>query len=147
MLIIFFISSCSLNYTKLDNRKTYNSTGFAYIYDNEDYESAYFYAKKVSDTKIEWILDLKHWILCAVAAREYSMTGKDKYFLDTKRYVAKREVDPETMREINAEIEKFVSIDELDQKKKRQDNAVTVLIVISGVLGLGLLIFLAAIDA
>ena len=75
------------------------------------------------------------------------MTGKDKYFLDTKRYVAKREVDPETMREINAEIEKFVSIDELDQKKKRQDNAVTVLIVISGVLGLGLLIFLAAIDA
>jgi len=116
-------------------------------YDNEDYESAYFYAKKVSDTKIEWILDLKHWILCAVAAREYSMTGKDKYFLDTKRYVAKREVDPETMREINAEIEKFVSIDELDQKKKRQDNAVTVLIVISGVLGLGLLIFLAAIDA
>ena len=39
LLIIFFISSCSLNYTKLDNRKTYNSTGFAYIYDNEDYEN------------------------------------------------------------------------------------------------------------
>jgi len=39
LLIIFFISSCSLNYTKLDNRKTYNSTGFAYIYDKEDYEN------------------------------------------------------------------------------------------------------------
>ena len=39
LLIIFFISSCSLNYTKLDNRKTYNSTGFAYIFDNEDYEN------------------------------------------------------------------------------------------------------------
>ena len=39
LLIIFFISSCSPNYTKLDNRKTYNSTGFAYIYDKEDYEN------------------------------------------------------------------------------------------------------------
>jgi hypothetical protein len=39
LLIIFFISSCSSNYTKFENRKTYNSTGFAYIYDKEDYEN------------------------------------------------------------------------------------------------------------
>jgi len=115
-------------------------------YDNEDYESAYFYANKVSDTKIEWILDLKHWILCAVAAREYSVTGKDKYFLDSKRRMAKREVDPETMREINAEIEKYVSIQELDQKAKRRSNRETILIALGGTLGLALLLILGALS-
>ena len=34
----FFIS-CSPHYTKLDNRKPYNSTGFAYIYNDYDYET------------------------------------------------------------------------------------------------------------
>lgn len=130
---------------QFNENKSYIDRAVEY-YDKEDYESAYFYANKVSDTKIEWILDLKHWLLCAVTAREYSVTGKDKYLLDSKIRVAKSEVDPETMREINAEIEKYISIEELDQKAKKRHNTETVLIVLSGVLGLGLLIFLAAID-
>ena len=32
------MASCSPHYTKLDNRKPYNSTGFAYIYNTQDYE-------------------------------------------------------------------------------------------------------------
>lgn len=38
-ILIFFIFflSCSPHYTKLENRKPYNSTGFAYIYKTEDY--------------------------------------------------------------------------------------------------------------
>ena len=40
ILIFFFILiSCSPHYTKLDNRKPYNSTGFAYIYNVNDYET------------------------------------------------------------------------------------------------------------
>ena len=31
--------SCTSNYTKLENRKPFNSKGFAYIYNNEDYEA------------------------------------------------------------------------------------------------------------
>ena len=42
----FFIS-CSPHYTKLDNRKPYNSTGFAYIYNDYDYET-----KKIK--KVTW---------------------------------------------------------------------------------------------
>ena len=38
-IFIFFLTSCSANYTKLDNRKPYNSTGFAYIYNKQDYEN------------------------------------------------------------------------------------------------------------
>ena len=38
LVIFFFIISCAPNYTKLDNRKPYNSTGFAYIYNDSDYE-------------------------------------------------------------------------------------------------------------
>ena len=36
-ILLFFLISCSTNYTKLDNRKSYNSTGFAYIYNENDY--------------------------------------------------------------------------------------------------------------
>jgi hypothetical protein len=36
---IFFIISCSPHYTKLENRKPYNSSGFAYIFNIEDYEN------------------------------------------------------------------------------------------------------------
>ena len=32
LIVLFFLESCSPNYTKIDNRKPYNSTGFAYIY-------------------------------------------------------------------------------------------------------------------
>ena len=38
LLILFFLSiSCTTHYTKLDNRKSYNATGFAYIYSPQDY--------------------------------------------------------------------------------------------------------------
>ena len=36
---LFFLISCVPNYTKLENRKPYNSKGFAYIYNQEDYEN------------------------------------------------------------------------------------------------------------
>ena len=39
LILIFFLTSCSANYTKSDNRKPYNSTGFAYIYNAKDYEN------------------------------------------------------------------------------------------------------------
>jgi uncharacterized membrane-anchored protein len=38
ILFIFYIS-CAPHNTKLDNRKPYNSTGFAYIYNDFDYEN------------------------------------------------------------------------------------------------------------
>ena len=44
--LLLFIISCSPNYTKLENRKPYNSTGFAYIYNEEDY------IKKIVNRKI-----------------------------------------------------------------------------------------------
>ena len=37
LLFLIFIFSCSSNYTKLDNRKPYNSTGIAYIYNEQDF--------------------------------------------------------------------------------------------------------------
>ncbi len=39
-LFIFFILifSCSSNYTKVDNRKSYSASGFAYIFNENDYE-------------------------------------------------------------------------------------------------------------
>ena len=37
-ILIFFLTSCSPNYTKLDNRKHYNYTGFAYIYNPEEFK-------------------------------------------------------------------------------------------------------------
>jgi uncharacterized membrane-anchored protein len=37
LILFFFTLSCSTHYTKLDNRKPYNSTGFAYIYNEYDY--------------------------------------------------------------------------------------------------------------
>ena len=38
-IFFFFIVSCSTHYTKLDNRKPYSSTGFAYIYNSDDYDA------------------------------------------------------------------------------------------------------------
>ena len=37
-IFFFFLTSCASNLTKFDNRKPYNSTGFAYIYDDIHYE-------------------------------------------------------------------------------------------------------------
>ena len=38
LIFLFFLVSCSPSSTKVDNRKSYNSTGFALIYDQSDYE-------------------------------------------------------------------------------------------------------------
>ena len=37
-IFIFFIFTCSPHYSNLDNRKSYNASGFAYIFNTEDYE-------------------------------------------------------------------------------------------------------------
>ena len=37
-IFLFFLFSCSPHYTKLDNRKSYNASGFAYIFDENDNE-------------------------------------------------------------------------------------------------------------
>ena len=37
-IFIFFIFTCSPHYSNLDNRKSYNASGFAYIFKTEDYE-------------------------------------------------------------------------------------------------------------
>ena len=37
LILIFFLLSCTSNYTKTDNRKPYNSTGFALVYNESDY--------------------------------------------------------------------------------------------------------------
>ena len=38
IFIFFFILSCSSHYTKVDNKKSYNTSGFAYIYKDKEYE-------------------------------------------------------------------------------------------------------------
>ena len=39
LIFFFFCISCVPQHTKLDNRKPYSSTGFAYIYNDFDYEN------------------------------------------------------------------------------------------------------------
>ena len=39
LIVLFILGSCSPHYTKLDNRKPYNATGFALIYNDYDYEN------------------------------------------------------------------------------------------------------------
>ena len=36
--LLFLILSCTPHYTKLDNKKAYNATGLAFIYNENDYE-------------------------------------------------------------------------------------------------------------
>ncbi len=38
LIFLFFLLSCTGNYTKFENRETYNSKGFAYLYNEEDLE-------------------------------------------------------------------------------------------------------------
>jgi len=38
-IFLFFLLSCTSNYTNLDNKVAYNSKGFAYIYNESDYEA------------------------------------------------------------------------------------------------------------
>ena len=37
ILFLFFITSCTQNYNSSKQNQTYNSKGFAYIYNNEDF--------------------------------------------------------------------------------------------------------------
>lgn len=39
LILILLLSSCTTNYTKIDNRKPYYAKGFAYIYNIKDYEN------------------------------------------------------------------------------------------------------------
>ena len=39
IFIFIFLTSCTTNVTKLENRSPYNSKGFAYIYNDQDYET------------------------------------------------------------------------------------------------------------
>ncbi len=48
-IFILFLLNCSSNYTKLDNRQPYNSTGFAYIYNDKDYELKLIKSKLKND--------------------------------------------------------------------------------------------------
>ena len=38
LTVLLILFSCSTHYTKFENRKSYNSKGFAYIYNENDYE-------------------------------------------------------------------------------------------------------------
>ena len=40
-IIIVFLAlySCTINTTKIDNKKPYNAKGFAYIYNDEDFKN------------------------------------------------------------------------------------------------------------
>tara|TARA_B100001564_G_C20625817_1_gene664617 strand:- start:813 stop:1562 length:750 start_codon:yes stop_codon:yes gene_type:complete len=49
LILILFITSCSTNYTKLDNRKPYNVKGLAYIFNNKDYENKLIKGKLKND--------------------------------------------------------------------------------------------------
>ncbi len=39
LIFTIILSNCSTNYTKFENRQPYNSTGFAYIFNEKDYET------------------------------------------------------------------------------------------------------------
>ena len=52
LIVLFFLESCSPNYTKIDNRKPYNSTGFAYIFKESDYENKII-KKKLNNDQLE----------------------------------------------------------------------------------------------
>ena len=52
LFFLFFLVSCSSNYTKLDNRKPFNSTGLAYIYNIEDYENKII-KKKLNNEQLQ----------------------------------------------------------------------------------------------
>ena len=55
LIIFFFFISCSPHYTKLDNRKPFNATGFALIYNSEDFQN------KIISTKLNnEILQISH---------------------------------------------------------------------------------------
>ena len=52
LILALFLYSCSSNYTKLDNRKPYSSTGFALIY-NENDQNVETIKKKINNDLFE----------------------------------------------------------------------------------------------
>merc|ERR1711966_1369 len=59
LIVLFFLESCSPNYTKIDNRKPYNPTGFAYIFNESDYENKII-KKKLNNPKTKEYIVLKN---------------------------------------------------------------------------------------
>ena len=55
LIFSLFLISCKSNYTKLDNRKPYNSTGFAYIFNENDYSN-----KKILNKFDNELLQISH---------------------------------------------------------------------------------------
>ena len=49
LIIIFFLVSCASNTTKLENRSPYTAKGFAYIYNQKDYENKFIKGKLNND--------------------------------------------------------------------------------------------------
>jgi len=55
LILLFYLTSCSQHYTKLENRSPYNSTGFAYIYNEDDYKN-----KKIKKKLDNQLLQISH---------------------------------------------------------------------------------------
>ena len=84
LIVLFFLESCSPNYTKIDNRKPYNSTGFAYIFNESDYENKII-KKKLNNDQLEIShSDLKIGSLIKLInpkTKEYIVLKNTKQFL------------------------------------------------------------------
>ena len=53
LIILFFLISCTTNNTNLKNIKTFNSTGFAYIYNEQINENNIIISKKVNNELLQ----------------------------------------------------------------------------------------------
>ena len=66
LLIIIFLTSCTVNTTKLENRIPYNSKGFAYIYNEQDFENKIIKGK-LDNSKLQIShKDLKNYTLVKI---------------------------------------------------------------------------------
>ena len=59
IILIFIFYSCSTNTTKIENKPAYNSTGFAYIFNDIDYKNNVIKGKLDNKKLQVSILDLK----------------------------------------------------------------------------------------
>ena len=55
IILIYLLTSCSTNYTKIDNRKPYNAKGFAYIFNQADRDKNIIKGKMNND-----LLEISH---------------------------------------------------------------------------------------
>ncbi len=58
LIFLLILNSCTVNYTKQENRTAYNTRGFAYIYNTSDYEN-----KIIKDKMNNEILQISHYAL------------------------------------------------------------------------------------